>query len=140
MHLVGDLHQPLHVGDNHDRGGNGTQVRFFKRGSNLHAVWDTHLLTHNGSNEKAWFEQLGELDTEKNRAAWGKGTVEDWANESLAAAKVAYLIPEIQERIRSGDVLGEDYLEANLPTAKERLAKAGIRLATVLNEALGATP
>ncbi len=41
VHLVEDLHQPCHVGDNHDRGGNDTQVRWFSRGSNMHRVWDT---------------------------------------------------------------------------------------------------
>jgi hypothetical protein len=44
VHLVGDLHQPLHVGDNHDRGGNDTQVQWFNRGSNMHRVWDSDIL------------------------------------------------------------------------------------------------
>lgn len=67
--------------------------------------------------EKAWLELLTEMATDKNRAAWSKGTVEGWENESLAAAKEAYLIPEIRDRIRSGDAIGEDYVEWNLQTA-----------------------
>lgn len=54
IHLVGDLHHPLHVGDNGDRGGNSTQVHFFKRGSNMHAVWDTLLIENAGTDEVIW--------------------------------------------------------------------------------------
>ncbi len=39
IHLVEDLHMPLHVGDNHDRGGNDTQVQFFDKGTNMHQLW-----------------------------------------------------------------------------------------------------
>lgn len=140
IHLVGDLHQPLHVGDNQDRGGNNTQVRFFQRGTNLHAVWDAGLIGRGPKGEKAWLELLTEMADDKHRESWVKGTVEDWANESLAAAKEAYLIPETRVRITSGDGLAEDYAEWNLPTSREQLAKGGVRLAWVLNEALGETP
>jgi hypothetical protein len=44
VHLVQDLHQPVHVGDRGDRGGNDLQVRFFGKGSNLHRVWDSGLI------------------------------------------------------------------------------------------------
>ena len=44
VHLVEDLHMPMHVGENHDKGGNQLQVRFFDRGSNLHRVWDTGII------------------------------------------------------------------------------------------------
>lgn len=54
LHFLGDLHQSLHVGDNYDRGGNSTQVRFFQRGSNFHAVWDTGLIGRGGKSEMAW--------------------------------------------------------------------------------------
>ena len=43
VHLVGDLHQPMHTGHLSDRGGNSVPVRFFGRESNLHAVWDSSL-------------------------------------------------------------------------------------------------
>ncbi len=44
VHLVGDLHMPMHVGDNHNRGGNDTQIRFFDMGSNMHRLWDSDLI------------------------------------------------------------------------------------------------
>jgi S1/P1 Nuclease len=46
VHLVEDLHMPLHVGENHDKGGNDLQVRWFDRGSNLHRVWDSGIIDH----------------------------------------------------------------------------------------------
>jgi S1/P1 Nuclease len=53
-HLVGNLHMPLHVGDNHERGGNDTQVRFFDRGRNMHSVWDSGMIERAGGDEDAW--------------------------------------------------------------------------------------
>ena len=51
VHLVGDLHQPLHVGDNHDPGGNDTQMRCFTRGSNMHRVWDSDGIERAGRDD-----------------------------------------------------------------------------------------
>ncbi|MDE2104701.1 MAG: S1/P1 nuclease [Patescibacteria group bacterium] len=140
VHLVGDLHQPLHVGDNGDRGGNDTQVRFFKTGTNMHALWDRLLIENAGKDEVIWLGELVELDTDENRAAWSKGTVEDWATESLKAAKVAYKVPGADRLVERGEKLGGEYFEANIGTVRERLAQGGIRLARVLNEALGNEP
>ena len=41
IHCIEDMHQPCHVGDNHDKGGNQTQVRWFDKGTNMHRVWDS---------------------------------------------------------------------------------------------------
>ncbi len=51
VHFVGDIHQPLHCADNHDRGGNDITVAFFKASTNLHAVWDTGIITKAGVTE-----------------------------------------------------------------------------------------
>jgi S1/P1 Nuclease len=40
LHIIGDLHQPLHAGNGNDRGGNDIRVTFFREPTNLHAVWD----------------------------------------------------------------------------------------------------
>jgi hypothetical protein len=63
-----------------------------------------------------------------------KGTVEDWAPESLLAARQAYQVPENGVRLKSGQKLGDAYLEANLPVVGRRLYQGGVRLATVLND------
>jgi nuclease S1 len=135
IHLVGDVHQPLHVGDNNDRGGNDTQVRFFNKGSNLHKVWDTDMIEWVGRNEDQWLQTLAQLDTEDNQKKCMKDGVENWATESLVAAKQAYQMPGCDRLIKSGDKLRNEYLDANLPTVRRRLYQAGLRLALVLNDA-----
>jgi hypothetical protein len=62
-------------------------------------------------------------------------TVEDWATESLLAAREAYQVPETGRRVKSGTKLGDAYQAKNLPVARKRLAQAAMRLAMVLNEA-----
>jgi hypothetical protein len=136
IHLVGDIHQPLHVADNNDRGGNDVQVRFFAKGSNLHKVWDVDMIEHVSHDEDEWLDMLKELDTDANRMKYMSGEPEDWATESLQAAKVAYKAPPANQQIESGEKLGTAYLDANLPVARLRLYQAGIRLAMFLNAAL----
>ena len=135
IHCIEDMHQPCHVGDNHDKGGNQTQVRWFDRGSNMHRVWDSGIIERAGTTEDFWLTDLAALDTPENRAAWMKGTVEEWATESLVFARWAYLIPNKTERLKSGQKLGEEYQAAHLPVVRKRLVQAGLRLAWVLNEA-----
>jgi hypothetical protein len=86
VHCIEDIHQPSHVGDNHDRSGNDTQVRWFDSGSNMHRVWDTDIIKRNTRSEDVWLTELAELDTAENCKAWMAGTVEDRATESLVAA------------------------------------------------------
>ena len=63
-----------------------------------------------------------------------RGTVEDWATESLLLARAAYLVPETGKRLKSGQKLGDAYLNTHLPVVRKRLYQASIRLALVLNE------
>ena len=85
--------QPLHVGDNHDRGGNLTQVQFLGRGTNLHRLWDTDLIDVIDRNEGAWVERIIPLITPKSVADWSQGGVEDWATESLLDARKVHHFP-----------------------------------------------
>jgi hypothetical protein len=135
LHCIEDLHQPCHVGDNHDKGGNLTQVRWFDRGSNMHRVWDSGIIERAGNTEDFWLADLAELDTAENRTAWMAGTVEDWATESLIAAREAYQLPGTDKRLKSGQKLGDEYQAKHLPVVRRRLCQAGLRLAMVLNEA-----
>jgi len=75
------------------------------------------------------------LDTLENREAASRGMVEDWATESLLAARAAYQVPETGKRIKPRLKLAESFQEANLPVVRRRLYHAGVRLALVLNEA-----
>ncbi len=134
LHLIVDLHQPLHVGDNGDRGGNLLQVRFSSVGTNLHSVWDTKVMERYTDNQQVWLRDIASLATPENTAAWSKGTPRDWANESLSIAKSAYRLPGTQKLIKPGTKLSEDYYRFALPIIQLQLSKAGVRLAYVLNE------
>jgi hypothetical protein len=133
IHFVQDLHQPLHVGDRGDKGGNLLQVRFFSTGSNLHKVWDVGLLEHAYRDELSLFADLTELAGAVDQVSH-KGGPEDWAAESLTAARNAYLDPDSGEPLVPGSLLGMAYQQANLPVARARLAHAGVRLADLLND------
>lgn len=141
IHFIEDVHQPLHVGDRNDKGGNETQVQFFKEGVNLHRLWDTTMLDDASRDEREWVRRIEPLLTPANVAAWGKGSVEDWADESLAAAKKAYQDPADPSRlVVSGTRLGREYAEASVPVIRLRLAQAGVRLANELNAVFDEAP
>ncbi|WP_406697914.1 S1/P1 nuclease [Singulisphaera sp. Ch08] len=134
IHFVEDVHQPLHVGDNHDRGGNLTQIQFLGNGTNLHRLWDSGLINEIDRNERVWVERIESQLTKENIRAWSRGSVEDWANESLQDAKSAYLFPAGARRpMESGKLLGKDYENFARPILERRLAQAGVRLANELN-------
>jgi nuclease S1 len=137
VHLLEDLHMPLHVGDNSDRGGNDTQIRFFDRGSNMHRLRNSDMIARAGNSERFWLNDLAVLDTEQDRSAWIVGTVEEWATECLLVACVAYLVPGTDKRMKPDQKLGDEYQAANLPMARRRLCQARVRVASILNEAFG---
>jgi hypothetical protein len=130
VHFVEDVHQPMHVGDNRDQGGNLTQIQFLDEGTNLHRLWDSGLIHRIGGNDRAWTDRVERRITADSVKAWSKGTVEDWATESLLAARKAYL----DGSIKPGAKLGQDYQDMALPIARQRLAQSATRLAMVLNE------
>ena len=104
----------------------------------MHRVWDSGIIDRAGTTEDFWVKELATLDTPENRKALMGGTVEDWATESLLAARAAYQIPGTDKRLKPGQKLGDEYLAIHLPVVRRRLAQAGMRLAWVLNEAFSA--
>jgi nuclease S1 len=134
VHFVADLHQPLHVGDNNDRGGNLLQVRFFGEGSNLHRVWDYQIMERHTENEQVWVWDLTFQANPKRVAEWSAGSPEEWATESLILAKSARRLPGSQSWIKPGASITPEYCSAALPVIQRQLAKAGIRTAWMLNQ------
>ncbi|HUL70133.1 MAG TPA: S1/P1 nuclease [Gemmatimonadales bacterium] len=131
IHFIGDLHQPLHVSNNRDEGGNNRMVTFFGTPRKLHEVWDGELIEESGLNEDQYFDRLRRKMDSLDLSAIERGTIVDWAMEGhRLAAEHAYQLP------RSGKI-GEAYEQANLPLVDLALIEAGVRLAKVLNEALG---
>ncbi len=136
VHFVSDIHQPLHVGDNGDHGGNDTQVQFFNEGTNLHRLWDSDLIHRIGGNDRAWVDRIERAITPETVKAWSKGSVDDWADESLQVAKLAYRDPANSPRpFSSGKTLGEPYVQRVEPLLIEQMARASVRLANELNAA-----
>jgi hypothetical protein len=134
VHLLEDLHQPVHVGDRGDRGGNDLQVRFLERGTNLHRLWDEGLLEHHSEDEATWVRELEPMAVPEQHRSWCQGTVEEYATESLLAARQAYLLPGTSSFIQPGQLLGASYFEAARPVVERRLAQAAVRLSCALNE------
>lgn len=130
IHFMGDLHQPLHVADDNDRGGNERPVDFLGHATDLHKVWDGELLDSSGVGQDEYVESLRRRMDSLDLGALERGTVVDWAMEGHRIAVAhAYRIP------RDGRI-GRAYVEANRPVIDHALIAAGVRLAKVLNEAL----
>ena len=134
IYLIEDLHQPLHVGDTGSKGGKLIQVRFFNLPSNLHRVWDSQIVERYTADEQELLRGLKHFATPGLAAQWSKGPVEDWATESLQVAKKAYRLQESSATITSGTTLDAYYCSTALPIIQEQLAKAGMRVACVLNQ------
>jgi hypothetical protein len=141
-HWVGDIHQPLHVSFEDDRGGNNVLVTG-ECGSNLHSAWDTCLVL------KAVGEDAGEAATELLKSitpakieSRTHSNPMDWANESFAIAEQAQTKYCIRQGAScdhpSGKVkIDAAYVAANTPIVKEQLHKAGVRLAHLLDTTFG---
>ena len=133
IHFVADVHQPLHAEDNNDKGGNQVHVRIGRERANLHKVWDTDVIEPLGPDADAVANRIEQSITAKQRKAWQSGTASRWANESHAIAR-EHVYPPLQgaRTVR----LPRDYAFREAPLARILLAKAGVRLAWLLNTAL----
>lgn len=127
VHLIGDLHQPLHVGRAEDRGGNDIKVKWFYKSSNLHRVWDSDMI-------ESWNMSYTELALNSKKISnqqlnsIAQGDVMDWVNESQKLAKKVY------KSAKSGDKLGYNYSYEHFSMVRDQIQKGGIRLAKILNE------
>jgi hypothetical protein len=137
-HWVGDIHQPLHVSFLDDRGGNNISVSGHCSG-NLHATWDTCLVLYAvGHDILEAVTDLMQTITPDLKAQWTGSEPKDWVNESFAiseSAKTGYC--EIHgsscDPSPQAVTVSTKYLDANAPVVKEQLAKAGVRLAHLLD-------
>ena len=137
VHLVGDLHQPLHaIREAH--GGNDIELPVFGDTQcgdypcNLHRVWDRALLEHAGLSEHEYVRRIQALIRAEGLDQKAGGTPEDWANESHAEARAI-----LEQRPAEVD---QAYYQANIRLVDERLALAGLRMAALLNRTLGSIP
>lgn len=131
VHLVADLHQPLHIGRAEDKGGNRVAVRIGGRLTNLHAVWDGEALRTPGVAPLEWARSLRwPAATELDR--WQRAGPRDWAREALALRPRVYALPAGPE-----PVLAPEYLAGARALLDQRLLEAGVRLAGRLDRLVG---
>jgi len=127
VHLVGDMHQPMHVGRKEDKGGNTIQVQWFGKGTNLHSVWDSKMIEHFNMTYTELTDNASEISKEEV-AFLQQGTIVDWINDTHKYAIEVYGSANI------GDKLGYEYMYHNFGLTRSQLQKGGIRLAKVLND------
>ena len=128
VHLVGDIHQPLHVGKPGDRGGNDVKVKWFRAESNLHRVWDSEMIDDTKLSYTELALALGKPD-KATLQKWQSASVRDWAHESMTYRPQVYDI--------GNGSLSYSYSYKYLSIAKLRMLQAGVRLAGLLNQIYG---
>ena len=142
VHLTGDIHQPLHVGDAADRGGNQVSVtpQTGRYSVNLHAEWDRVLADEAIDAAPGGVAGLAlAASSAGNKRRWQAGSASTWARESWELSrKVAYGEPSATRcSVPGSDVdVGERYVSAAVPVVQIQLERAGVRLAVLLNSAL----
>ncbi len=128
VHFVGDVHQPLHLGNKKDRGGGTLRFPYKGKVASLHYLWDGGLIEWPGSLLQ-YASHLNNRVSEDEVLMWNQSSVSDWANESRSLAlKVAYNIEE--------EGLTKPYIEKGREVINLRLTQAGVRLAHLLNTIL----
>ncbi len=130
IHIVEDVHQPMHVAHADDQGGNGFKVQWFGKPSNLHSVWDSELIDNQ---QLSYTEYAKAIDhpTPAEVAKWEKDPISMWLFESNQISEVLYT------EIQPNDNLTYKYNFNHIDTLNRQLLKGGIRLAAVLNEIFG---
>lgn len=123
FHLVGDLHQPLHVGYGEDKGGNTVQISFFGKGTNLHSLWDSGIIDY----KNLTLEEVLQLNKyESNELSNIKSIdIPSWVQDVRGNLDAVYNF--------KSNKINDVYVDSNYPLIKQQILKAGIRLASVLD-------
>ena len=123
---MGDLHQPMHIGQKEDKGGNTIQLEWFGSRTNLHAVWDSKMIEGFNMSYIELADSANNL-SKGQIAAIEAGTVVDWVNEIHEITKKVYASVEPGENLRYR------YSYDHFGTVRTQLQRGGIRLAKILN-------
>ncbi|GAB2298717.1 Endonuclease 1 [Dionaea muscipula] len=142
-HLMGDIHQPMHVGFTSDQGGNAINLRWFKHKSNLHHVWDKEIIQ---TALKDYYNNDMELLLKDIQGNFTDGIWSDdvpsWADcNRLHDCLTKYATESINiackwgyKGVKPGDTLSDHYFNTRLPFVMKRVAQGGVRLAMILNK------
>ena len=141
VHFVGDVHQPLHVGENHDAGGNAVKADYgIAPGRNLHSIWDGVLAERAITSARP---SLVRTYSAAEKAELATGTIEDWAHESWLVSRDLLYPLAFGGKLpcdtgETGKIVwSNEAIERAIPIVDERIEQAGLRLARLLDTALG---
>ena len=144
VHLVGDLHQPLHVGKCCDRGGNEIKVSWFGKPTNLHAVWDSQIVDDEQLSFSELAAKLERHISNSELIGWWDINPRDWISESAEYREQIYAAtpraakPQKGKNSKSKEPrlpdLSYTYVYKFTPLMEQRLKQAGVRLAAYLND------
>lgn len=123
LHIIQDLHQPLHVGNGSDRGGNDIKLKLDGKSTNLHRVWDSSILAAAGRSDADWVSRLAAIPALQHKR-WAEPDPMVWIAESAALRDQLY---------PSGHTVDADYLAHWLPSVELRLQQSAVRAAAWLN-------
>jgi len=130
VHLVGDLHQPMHTARKEDLGGNRVNVTWFGSRSNLHRIWDENLVEYQ---ELSYTEYAAAINhpSKAQLTAWRKSSLQQTVFESYQ------VVDRIYKTVKPDDKLGYKYNFDFVDTLNEQLLKGGVRLAEIINNIYG---
>ena len=130
IHIIEDVHQPMHTAHTDDKGGNDFKVNWFNTPTNLHSIWDTQLIEFQQLSYTEYTSAINHT-TLAQRNEWQKAPIAQWLYESNQIAEKLYT------EIKPGDTLNYKYNFTHIDTLNNQLLKAGVRLAGVLNQLFG---
>jgi hypothetical protein len=126
VHFVGDIHQPMHVSRAEDKGGNTIQVQFYGKGTNLHTLWDSRLLDHQGLEGQQLVDKL-ESQIKLPGLPGYNNDVMRWLFNSYETSAKLYA------EVEKNNKLDDEYYNSHIKIVNDNLSWAGVRLAGVLN-------
>ena len=124
LHIIGDLHQPLHAGNGTDRGGNDIRVTLLREPTTLHAVWDSGMIDRRQLSHTELTAFLTRRITPTLRRQWWEPDPLVWIAESAAIRDAIY---------PASDELSWDYAYEHRERLDARLMQGGVRMAAYLN-------
>lgn len=127
IHFVGDMHQPLHHGNEADQGGNKIKVSWFGESTNLHSVWDSKLIEDQQLSYTEYATLLNH-PTPAQKAMWQKQPISEWIYESYLVSRDIYKTSPVDAK------LSYTYIYRWIAVANQQMEKGGVRLAGILND------
>ena len=130
IHLVADAHQPMHMGQSGDRGGNNIKLYWFGEPTNLHRIWDEQLIEFQ---QLSYTEHVAAINfvSTADKNTWMKQQPSEWIYESYVIAQKLYTEVKPEEKL----LYNYNFNHVNI--MNQQLLKGGVRLAAMLNNVFG---